>query len=113
MTIDLYAGIPVTGYETSRVWYVRLLGGPSTFVATPTEAVWELAEHRSVVIEERPEHAGHARHTIFVDDLDALVAQIATRGLEPTLRETYGNGVRKGTYHDPNGSEIGFGGAPV
>lgn len=113
MTLDLYAGIPVTDYEISRSWYERLLGGPPTFAATPTEAVWELAEHRSVFIEERPEHAGHALHTIFVEDLDALVAEIAARGLDPTVQETHSNGVRKATYHDPDGNEIGFGGAPV
>lgn len=75
--------------------------------------MWELAEHRSVVIEERPEHAGHAMHTIFVNDLEALVEQIARRGLEPAERETYSNGVRKATYRDLDGNEIGFGGAPI
>jgi glyoxalase/bleomycin resistance protein/dioxygenase superfamily protein len=62
---------------------------------------------------QRPEHAGHARHTLFVDDLDALVAQIADRGLDPVEWETYSNGVRKITYRDPDGNEIGFGGAPL
>jgi hypothetical protein len=28
-------------------------------------------------------------------------------------RETYSNGVRKITYRDPYGNEIGFGGAPL
>jgi len=37
-----------------------------------------------VSIEHRPEHAGHVRHTIFVDDVDALVVQIADRGVQPT-----------------------------
>ena len=36
--------------------------------------------------------------------------QIANRGLEPTKRETYSNGVRKAIYRDPDGNEIGFGG---
>jgi predicted enzyme related to lactoylglutathione lyase len=112
MAIDLYAGIPVTDYTAALAWYQRLFGSPPTFVASDTEAVWELAQHRSVVIEQRLEHAGHALHTIFVDDLDALVAQIAGRGLEPTKRETYSNGVRKVIYCDPDGNEIGFGGAP-
>lgn len=61
----------------------------------------------------RPEHAGHAVHLSFVDDLDALVAQIAERGLDPFERETYINGVRKITYRDPGGNEIAFGGAPL
>jgi hypothetical protein len=46
----------------------------------------------------------------FVNDLDALVAQIADRGLEPAKRETYPNGVRKITYRDADGNEIGLGG---
>jgi len=52
-------------------------------------------------------------HTLFVDDLDALVAQIADRGLDPSKRETYSNGVRKITYRDPDGNEVGLGGAPL
>jgi hypothetical protein len=107
MTIDLYAGIPVNDYTAALAWYERLLGSPPTFLPSDIEALWELAQHRYI---ERPEHAGHAMHTIIVDDLDALVAQIADRGLEPTKQETYSNGVRKVIYCDPDGNEIGFGG---
>jgi catechol 2,3-dioxygenase-like lactoylglutathione lyase family enzyme len=110
--IDLFAGNPVKDYAASLAWYERLLGTPVMF-PHDTEAVWELAEHRYVYINQEPEHAGHARITIFVDDLDAVIAQIAGRGLEPALRETYDNGVRKITYRDPDGNEIGFGGAPL
>lgn len=113
MTVDLFAGIPVTNYAEALAWYERLLGRPPTFFPNDTEAVWDLAEHRYVFIEHRPEHAGHAFHTVFVDDLDAIVAQIAERGLDPAKRETYSNGVRKVTYRDPDGNEIGFGGAPL
>src|SRR5262249_55990436 len=60
---------------------------------------------------QQAEHAAHTMHTLFVDDLDALVGQIANRGLDPVKRETYSNGVRKTTYRDPDGNEIGFGGA--
>ena len=52
-------------------------------------------------------------HTLFVDDFDARVAAMAERGLEPATRETYGNGVRKATYVDPDGNEVGIGGAPA
>jgi hypothetical protein len=112
MALDLFAGIPVNDYPAALAWYERLLGSPPTFFASDTEAVWELAEHRWVFIEQRPEHAGHAMHTILVDDLNALVAQIAERGVEPSGRETYSNGARKAMYHDPDGNEIGFGDAP-
>jgi hypothetical protein len=110
VVIEIFAGIPVGDYDRALVWYEQLLGSGPSFVPNATEAVWELAEHRWVFIEERPEHAGHAMHTIFVDDLDAVVAEVAVRGIEPAERETYSNGVRKVTYRDPDGNEIGFGG---
>jgi catechol 2,3-dioxygenase-like lactoylglutathione lyase family enzyme len=113
VALDLYAGIPVSDYPSALAWYERLLGSPPTFEGSATEAVWELAEHRSVFIEQRVADAGHAMHTIFVDDLDALVEQIGKRGLEPAKRETYSNGVRKVSYRDPDGNEIDFGGAPI
>jgi Glyoxalase/Bleomycin resistance protein/Dioxygenase superfamily len=110
--LDLFAGIAVADYAVALKWYERLLGGSPTFFPHDTEAVWELAEHRYVYIVQDPRHAGRAMHTLFVDGLDALVAQIADRRLDPLKRETYSNGVRKITYRDPGGNEIGLGGAP-
>jgi glyoxalase/bleomycin resistance protein/dioxygenase superfamily protein len=109
--LDLFAGIPVADYAVALMWYERLLGSPPAFCPHETEAVWELAEHRFVYVVQQSGHAGHARHTLFVEDLDELVAQIAERGLEPAERESYASGVRKITYRDPDGNEIGFGGA--
>ncbi|WP_047869050.1 VOC family protein [Nocardiopsis sp. RV163] len=113
MALDLFAGIPVADHAAALEWYERLLGRPPTFVASDTEAVWELAEHRSVAVEHVPERAGHAMLTVFVDDFDERTARIAARGIDPVKRETYPNGVRKALYRDPDGNEIGFGGAPV
>jgi predicted enzyme related to lactoylglutathione lyase len=112
MALDLFAGVPVTDRDAAQAFYEKLLGSPPSFFPNDIEAVWELAEHRWLYVEVRPDHAGHAKHTVFVDDLDARVDRIAGRGLEPANRETYPNGVRKITYTDPDGNEIGFGGAP-
>lgn len=111
-TLDLFAGILVADYAAARAWPERLLGSPPTFLPHDTEAVWDLAEHRYVYIVQQPDHAGHARHALFVADLDALVTQIAARGPDPVTRDTDANGVRKLTYCDPDGNEVGFGGAP-
>ena len=89
-----------------------MLGEP-TFLAHATEAVWTLAEDRSVFVVEHADGAGNSVVTIFVDDLDAHVAAVAVRGLEPDERLTYSNGVRKALYRDPDGKELGFGGAPL
>lgn len=110
--LDFFAVNAVSDYQVALPWYERLLGFAPTFLATDTEAVWELAEHRYLVIEQRPEIAGHSIPTLFVDDLDAVIAQISARGIEPAKRETYENGVRKIIYLDPDGNEIGFGGGP-
>lgn len=112
-TLELYAGIPVANYAVSLEWYQRLLGAPPTFVATEIEAGWVLAEQRTVYIEQRPEHAGHAMQTIIVDDLNSVIAQIAERGIDFVEQETYENGWRKVIYRDPDGNEFGVGGAPA
>jgi len=109
--LALFAGIYVSDYQAATQWYARLTGAKPSFIPNDTEAVWELGEHRSIYICVRPEDAGHSGVTIFVDDLDERVAAIAERGIEPAKQETYGNGVRKVVYHDPDGNEIGFGGA--
>ncbi len=110
--IDLFAGIPVSDFERALAWYEQLLGSPPAFFPNDVEAVWELAEHRFLYIEQLPERAGHAMHTLFVEDFDERIAGIAARGLESARRETYDNGVCKVTYRDPDENETGFGGAP-
>jgi hypothetical protein len=52
--VDLFAGIPIKDYAAALAWYQRSLGSPPSFEPTDTEAVWELAEHRSLSIEQRP-----------------------------------------------------------
>ena len=111
MALDLFAGVPVSDYSAARPWYERLLGAEPSFLPHETEAVWELAEHRYLYIVEDRDAPGAAAITIVVDDLDALVAQIASRGIEPAERVTYSNGVRKAIFRDGDGNEIGFGGA--
>jgi catechol 2,3-dioxygenase-like lactoylglutathione lyase family enzyme len=111
--MDLFAGVPVRDFAAARPWYEQLLGGPPAFLPHDTEAVWELAEHRYVYIVEDAERAGRGLVTLFLDDLDAMVAAISARGIEPAERETYDNGVRKATFRDPDGNEIGFGGDPA
>jgi catechol 2,3-dioxygenase-like lactoylglutathione lyase family enzyme len=113
MALALFAGIRVRDFTAARAWYERLLGEPS-FFPHATEAVWTLADGASVyIVEEDAERRVGGLITVFVDDLDAVLTEIASRGLEPAEQETYSNGVRKATYRDPDGNEIGFGGAPA
>ena len=112
MSLGLFAGLRVRDFEAARPWYERIFGEVS-FFPHDTEAVWTLAEDRHVYIVEHPDGAGTGVVTIFVDDLDARLAAIAERGLEPDERETYSNGVRKALFRDPEGNSVDFGGPPV
>lgn len=114
MSLDLFAGIYVQDFAAVLPWYERLLGSEPTFLATSTEAVWQLAEHRWLYIKEHGPHGqGHAVLAIMVDDLDAHVARITERGIEPTSWEVYSPEVRKAVYLDPEGNEVGFGVIPA
>jgi uncharacterized protein YndB with AHSA1/START domain len=106
----LFAGLSVADLDGAVAWYERLFGQPPTMFPNSDEAVWEIARGRSVYVERRPEHAGHGLVTLFVADLGDLVDAITARGIDPHEDETYDNGVRKVTYRDPEGNEVGFGG---
>jgi catechol 2,3-dioxygenase-like lactoylglutathione lyase family enzyme len=112
MSLHLFAGLRVRDFQAARPWYERLLGEPS-FFPHATEAVWTLAEERSVYVVEHADGAGNSVVTVFVDDLDARVSALAARGFEPDERETLSNGVRKVIYRDPDGNEVAFAGAPL
>jgi hypothetical protein len=66
---------------------VRLPKSEPTFIASEAEAVWELADHRWLVVEQNAEHAGNAMQIIFVDDLEALVTRVGESGIEPVKWE--------------------------
>ena len=111
MSLHLFAGLRVRDLQAAQPWYEQLFGEPS-FHPNDTEAVWTLADDRSVYIVEHP-GAGQSVVTLFVEDLDGYVTAAAARGLEPDERLTYTNGVRKAHYHDPDGNEVAFGGPPL
>ncbi|WDZ83814.1 VOC family protein [Micromonospora cathayae] len=107
---DLFAGVPVADFDRALTWYRTFLGGEPSFHPHDTEAVWAVGAHSYVYIERRPDRAGHAMLMIMAADLDATVAGLTRRGLEPDRVEEYGGGMRKVVYADPDGNEISYGG---
>ena len=110
--MELFAGIPVADLERANDFYARLLGAEPGFLPNDSEAVWTLEEQRHVYVVLDAKRAGGAHVTLFVEDLEERAKQAAERGIEPTTDETYGNGVRKLEYHDPDGNQFGIGGGP-
>ena len=113
MALDLFAGVAVSDLPRAVQWFDRFFGEVESFQPNYTERVWSLAEHCHVYVELQPEHAGHSIVTVFVDDFDGFLEAATGRGLDPQTRETYGNGVRKANYRDPDGNQIGIGGPPA
>jgi catechol 2,3-dioxygenase-like lactoylglutathione lyase family enzyme len=111
MTLELFAGLRVRDLAAARPWYEQLLGEPA-FFPNDAEVVWSLADARHLYIEQDPARAGNGLATVFVGDLDAQLATIAARGLEPSGQETYANGVRKAIFRDADANEVGFAGGP-
>jgi catechol 2,3-dioxygenase-like lactoylglutathione lyase family enzyme len=111
--VDLFAGLPVTDLQAAVAWYERLLGAEPSFFPNDVEAVFDVNEHGYLYVEVLPDKAGRGFVTLFVEDLDGRLSGIAARGLEPTSVETYDNGVRKALFTDPDGNEVGLGGAPA
>ena len=111
--MDLFAGFPVSDLARAQDFYERLLGAEPAFFPNDREAVWTLEEHRHVYVLLDPERAGGGLVTLIVEDLSVRVEAIAGRGIAPARDETYDNGVRKVTYRDPDGNELGFGGLPA
>jgi catechol 2,3-dioxygenase-like lactoylglutathione lyase family enzyme len=110
--VDLFAGVAVSDLQRAVGWFDRFFGEAESFDPNDTERVWTVSEHRYLYVALQPEHAGHAMVTLFVDDFDGFVGAVAQRGINPQTRETYENGVRKAIYRDPDGNEVGVGGAP-
>ena len=74
MTLDLFAGIPVTDYTAALPWYEQFFGSRPLFLPNDIEAVWKVADHRYIYIVQEPGRAGNALVFSFVDDLDDRVA---------------------------------------
>ncbi|MET1111388.1 MAG: VOC family protein [Allosphingosinicella sp.] len=110
---ELFAGVPVKDFQRSLDWYQRFFGCPPAFFPNDREAVWAIADHRWIYIIVEPDRAGGTIQTIMCDDLEAAISQIARRGIDFSKDERPAKDVRKVSYYDPDGNEIGVGRVPA
>jgi catechol 2,3-dioxygenase-like lactoylglutathione lyase family enzyme len=104
----LFAGCAVADLRAARAFYERLFGREPDLIPNATEACWELSEGKWVYFILDEDRAGRGIHTILVDDLDALIAEWATRGIGPDEVRSEGPRGRKARVFDPDGNELGF-----
>jgi catechol 2,3-dioxygenase-like lactoylglutathione lyase family enzyme len=113
----LFAGLLVSDLPAAEAWWTAVLGVDPVMRPNDAEVVWEVGPQRYVYVDAAlgGRTPGQGEVTLFLDDgldgLDDRVAAISGHGIEPTLRETYDNGVRKVTFTDPDGNRLGLGSA--
>jgi predicted enzyme related to lactoylglutathione lyase len=105
----LFAGIAVVDLPVARAWYERLFGRAADLIPNEREAAWQVADGGWVYLVTDPERAGKALVTVIVEDLEAQVAELAERGVEPESLETIPGAAAKAEFTDPEGNAITFG----
>jgi glyoxalase/bleomycin resistance protein/dioxygenase superfamily protein len=94
--------------DPPRAWYERLLGRPPDLIPNETEVAWQLASTAWIYVVVDAERAGRGLVTALVGDLDALVAEVAARGIAPEGTEELAGVGRKAAFADPAGNRIVF-----
>jgi predicted enzyme related to lactoylglutathione lyase len=101
-----FAGLVVSHRDQAAAWYERLFGRPPDFLPNDTEAVWQLADTASMYVLADPQRAGRGVVAFVVDDLDASLAELASRGIDGRVVEVIPGSGRRAETTDPDGNVI-------
>jgi catechol 2,3-dioxygenase-like lactoylglutathione lyase family enzyme len=101
-----FIGVPVTDLAAGQDFFERLLGSPPDVLVKEDEVMWRVAEAAWLYVVVDPPRAGNSLAALSVGDLDATLAELAARGINPTKVEQVGDDARKATFLDPDGNSI-------
>jgi catechol 2,3-dioxygenase-like lactoylglutathione lyase family enzyme len=102
-----FTGVPVSVLSRGQDFFERLLGKPPDVLVNESEVMWQVAEAAWLYVVVDGSRAGQALAAVSVPDLDAALAALASRGIEPSIVEQVGPGTRKATVLDPDGNTVG------
>lgn len=100
--------VPVSDIERSRQWYAALFGRPEDNNPMPSLVEWQVLPGAWVQVFQDDDRAGRTQLNLAVDNLDAHVAELAGRGLQPSDISDASKGVRLSRVSDPDGNIIGL-----
>lgn len=101
-----FTGVPVSELARGRDFFERLLGSPPDVLVNENEVMWQVADGAWLYVVVDPPRAGRALAAISVPDLDAALAELASRSIEPFIVEQVGETARKATVLDPDGNSV-------
>jgi catechol 2,3-dioxygenase-like lactoylglutathione lyase family enzyme len=101
-----FTGMPVSALAPGRDFFERLFGRAADIVVTADEVMWRLAEAAWLYVVVDTARAGNGLAAMSVGDLDATLAELGTRGIEPVSVEVVDGGARKAIVLDPDGNSV-------
>ena len=107
-----FTGVAVSDLATGRDFFERLFGKPPDVLVNENEVMWGVNESAWLYVVVDSARAGHALAALSVADLDAALAELASRGLQPSKLEEHEGGARKATFLDPDGNTAALIGIP-
>jgi glyoxylase I family protein len=103
----LFVGVAITNLDTVRPWYEHLFGRPADIIPNESEVMWRAVADSGwlyLVVDEQ--RAGQSLAALAVSDLDAELAVLRSRDIEPEVIERVGDAGRKATLRDPDGNIV-------
>jgi len=108
MTItNALAGIAVDDLAAVLAWYEQVFGRPADARPLADIAEWKFTTGGWVQVFTDSDRAGASSVTLIVDDLAALLAELATRDIAPVSKRI-GDYVKTAIFRDPDGNQLIF-----
>jgi catechol 2,3-dioxygenase-like lactoylglutathione lyase family enzyme len=101
-----FTGVAVRDLSSGRDFFERIFGRAADVEVAVDEVMWRVAETAWLYVVVDAARAGNALVAVSVPDLDAALAELAVRGIEPTGVERVGEAERKATVVDPDGNSV-------
>jgi hypothetical protein len=106
MITHLFAGLPVKDLDVALDWYERFCARPPDNRPNADEAVWQLVPFGLIYVVRDPDRAGSGLLTLIVNDLDAMVGDMAERGIAPETIEVLPAIASRAIITDPDQNRL-------
>lgn len=105
---NAFAVVATADLDRARDWWVRLLGRQPDRVPMPSDVEWDLPDGGVLQLVDDAERAGSSSVTLAVDDVDAELSAVATRGIDgvPAAETVPSGQFRLAMLADPDGNQV-------